>query len=435
VVRRPDALERDQPIGTGMPGRLMNCLSTGAIHPGFPIHSTEQVIMDKASSATFSGNTVHQIEDEGPLTTLPGDIYPQIFERVPVSSFFSLICTSKQAYCWVESRLGCVADTKLDTFSPATLKKSVKQRAPLLRHGTYHISEGAWEKLCRAAANNAINGDILEMLLFSFAAEDDVLEKLPLFPKLAGFLRLYLPQRLMNKNNDIEKMDTDRIAEICILSVKAMIKAERLRCDLAGKIRQLSDRRGWKIATRIFSEFNVPRQKELLLQLKPDKSASANIHHAFEKLVVVHLAAMKSFPSFLFWPNPSLPGEIKSYSDMLADVYSLPSPQSETSYLMALCKNEGLRLSANVSRSMLLPEPCKLLFRLLASEIRKNQTPGPTGRANDLQSCVVKSFITPKELEHFSRRINSRMDQGVRLEIAVDEWMNEIPELEKCVIS
>lgn len=391
--------------------------------------------MNPSSTATLSENTVLWMQDNYTLTTLPEDISPQIFGRLPVSSFFSLACTSKQAYCLVEPMLRCEAGTRLGKFSPALLKESVQVLAPLLRTGFHHISKDAWRQLFEVAANKEIDGDLMEMLLFSFAADDEMLEKLPLFEKLSGYMRHH--QQFMGRNayKEWPKYIAHQNAEIFTLSVEEMIKAERLKGGLVGKRRQLSDRRGWKIATRIFSQFDFPRQQKLLLQLKPDKSDSINIHLAFEELVVAHLASMKSFPSFIFWPDDSRQGEIKSYSDMLADVYSLTSPQGETSYIMALCKNKRLSLPANVSWKKLLPEPSKLLFRLLAYEIRKNQTSGLTGRTNDLQSCVVKSFITPKELEQFSRGINSRMDQGMPLEAAIDKWMEEIPEPEKCVIS
>jgi hypothetical protein len=391
--------------------------------------------MNPSSTATLSKNTVLWMQDNYTLTTLPEDISPQIFGRLPVSSFFSLACTSKQAYCLVEPRLRCEAETRLGKFSPALLKESVQVLAPLLRTGFHHISEDAWRQLFEAAANKEIGGDLMEMLLFSFAADDEMLEKLPLFEKLSGYMRHH--QKFIGRNayKEWPKYIVDAEQFYFSISREEMIKAERLGCVLVGKRRQLSDRRGWKISTRIFSQFDVALQQKLLLQLKPADKNNVHINLAFEKLVVVHLASMKSFPPFIFWPNASRQGEIESYSDMLADVYSLTSPQTETSYLIALCKNGLYSLPANVSWRKLMHGPAKLLFRLLAYEIRNSQAPDPTGRVNNLQSRFVKSFITPAELDHFSREINACRGRGVALETAVDEWMNENHEPEKCVIS
>lgn len=394
--------------------------------------------MNPTSSAPSLKSAAAQIQEDSTLTALPQDVMPNIFERLPASNFFALACASKQVCRLVEPWLRSEAERKLGAFSPASLKNSIQNLAPLFRTGCHHISEVAWLKLLKAAADSGIDSDSIEMLLFAFATDDTKVSKLPTLPKfrtLSEFMRPYGTPGFWTVDMEPQTKNIDQMANIFILSVEEMIKAERSRGGLAEKTRQLSDRRGWKILTRIFSEFDSVRQKGLLLQVKPFKSDSAAIHLAFDELVAAHLTSLNRLPWFVFYPADFPYGEIENYSNMLADVYSLTPPQGGTSYLLSLCK-DGLRhFRANIPWRRHSCGLAKLMFRVLAYEIRRNRTLGLADHADDLQSVIVKSFITPKELNHFTSELNSRMDRGMRLETAVDQWMDEMTNPGECVIS
>jgi hypothetical protein len=74
------------------------------------------------------------------------------------------------------------------------------------------------------------------------------------------------------------------------------------------------------------------------------------------------------------------------------------------------------------------------MFRLLAYEARKDQTADIEAWSNPAKDKVLKKFITQKELNHFVKKLNSRMDREMPLELAVSKWIDENQEPGKCVI-
>lgn len=80
------------------------------------------------------------------------------------------------------------------------------------------------------------------------------------------------------------------------------------------------------------------------------------------------------------------------------------------------------------------PGMCKFVFRLLAAEIRGNKA-RPDARSSVIESSALRRFITRKELDHFARNLNSRMDRGMTLENAVGKWLDDSRADGKCAIS
>ena len=139
--------------------------------------------MNHVSLITSSNKLIPDIELDLDLTTLPGDVMPNIFNRLPATDFLGLACTSKKVNCLVQPCLRDLATHKLDAFEPEALDASIYRFAPLFRTGCLHISDEAWLDMLKKAEDAGIDRELIETLLFSFSADDTKLPKLPTLPR------------------------------------------------------------------------------------------------------------------------------------------------------------------------------------------------------------------------------------------------------------
>jgi hypothetical protein len=75
------------------------------------------------------------------------------------------------------------------------------------------------------------------------------------------------------------------------------------------------------------------------------------------------------------------------------------------------------------------------MFRLIAIEARKDKPADMEAWSNPVADKALKMFITRKELTHFVKKLDARMDQDMRLEDAVSMWIDENRNAGSCVIS
>jgi hypothetical protein len=389
--------------------------------------------MNHVSLPTFSNKSIPHIEPGLDLTMLPADVMPNIFNRLSATDFLRLVYTTKKVYFLAQPYLRDLATRKLDAFEPESLDASIRRLAPLFRTGCLHISGEAWLDLLKKAGNAGIDRELIETLVFSFAPDDTKLPTLPILQETAPVAYPFM-----------YPWDTDHLAlnresamrTICENGLAEMIGVEMQNTDCAATTRQLSLRPGWKGLVKIFGQLDICDQIKSLASIRVGPSSGENILLAFKKLSAPHLAALVAADNFIFSPDDFREEEIDCYYNALANVCTLPPAPGKDSFLLSLCKKNSFSWFPGF-----LPwrenwrGPCNLMFRLLAIEARKDKPADIEAWSNSVKDKALISFITQKELNHFVKKLNNRMDHGMRLELAVSEWIDENREPGKCVIS
>lgn len=392
--------------------------------------------MNHVSLTTSSTKPIRHIEPDLSLTTLPADVMPNIFNRLsPATDFFGLACTSKEVHCLVQPWLRDQAIHILDTFNPEFLERSINRLTPLFRTGCLHIFDQAWLDMLTRARDKAIDRELIETLLVSFAADDTKLPKLPTMPKPQEIAAVAYPHPYPLEEDHSAWNRTFATKVIVEAGISEMMEADRYVTDPTLKTRQVSKRPGWERLVEIFMQIDICDQIKLLLRVQVREFDNANILLAFEELVAAHLTTLIATDCFIFPPDDFRAEEIDRYYNVLADVYTLAPSQGENSFFHSLSKKNSFSWFPDFLHwKENWRGPCNLMFRLLAYEARKDQTADIEAWSNPAKDKVLKKFITHKELNHFVKKTNSRMDRGMRLELAVSKWIDENQDPGKCVI-
>jgi hypothetical protein len=389
--------------------------------------------MDRTSSISLSQNAIQALEHDTAMVTLPNDVLPNIYSRLPASDFFALARVSKQVQHSIQALLPEAIGQELRALSLHNSGDFVERLAVLLRLGGHHISNEDWTNFLQAVKSSDIDPRLVVVLLLSLARQDAALRKHP------DTIAISLSPIYAYRNVDPYRNDRSKFATIiCVAGMKQLMRVERLGSGNNTKPIQLSNRPGWKRLVDLFKLLTPVDQASLLLQVKPREADGANITLSFEELVGMHLVDLVASQGFIYldrllWKEPG--GKRNAYFDILANAYTMARSPEHVTYFQEM---DGGTLSVTLgleSWKIHSREHNQFVFRVLAYETRTNLSQNSRTFSNAIRSEVQPDFLTEAELNDFTEKLNVRVDQGMLLEDAVSMWIDENRNASSCVIS
>jgi hypothetical protein len=382
--------------------------------------------MDRTSSANFSQNAIQAVNHDSALMTLPSDVLPNIFSRMPVSDLFASANVSKQVQHVTQALLPEATGRELHALTLDEPRDFEDRLAVLLRVGGHHITDEDWTDFLQAVESSKIYQRLVVVLLLSLARQDAALRKHPGTTAIAAS-RIESCQIEHSKDATL----------ICAAGMKQLMHLERLGGNTTAKPIQLSTSHGWKQLVDLFKMLGSVAQVNLLLQVRPREKDGENIRLAFDELVDMHLASLVESGGFpfmdrLLWQEPP---KRAAYFDILADAYTMARSPEQVSYFQEMRLGSSPHGLVSGPWRQDMREHCRFVFRLLAYETRTNLDNNQDRGSNAIQRAVVPVFLGKAELKDFTAKLDVRIDRGMLLEDAVDMWIEENRNAGKCVIS
>jgi hypothetical protein len=381
--------------------------------------------MDRTSSIGFSQNAIQSLEHDSTPVTLPRDVLPNIFSRLPVSDLFAWASVNKQVQHSMQALLAEAAAQELRALCLDKPGDVVERLSVLLRRGGHHVSNEDWTNFLRGFP--FIGQLLFVALLETLARPEAAIRRHPDTIESAHH-RVH-----PGKFYDL-KFATLHYAAV----IKQLMRVERMGSIDNAKPVQPSTRHDWKQLFDIFRIFSPSAQIELLLHVKPREMDGENSGLAFDELVAIHLDFLAKPDSFadtnrLLWQGP--PAKRAAYFDILSNAYKMARAPDQPTYFQEICLSKTYVGLAPKPWREDTPEHCRFVLRLLAYETRTNLVRNPKTFTHAIKSQVEGSFLSWLELIDFNKTVNVRIAQGMRLEVAVNMWIDENRNAGSCVIS
>jgi hypothetical protein len=389
--------------------------------------------MHCSQSAQYSPSSVHSCLTPT-LTSLLPDVLPNIFSRLPVSDLLTFSQLNKEARHASATLLMPRAISLFDNFNVDDYRDSLKRVAAFCRKGCPGISDENWLALLKTTAAGAIDRQLLEVLLFAFAADDVALPTIPTLPELREkpFVGTSYGDLIPDRAFEIRRSAARNF--IVQTGAQEMFDVARCNNNPTANNRSVVDRRGWTKLTAVFEECSTATQVSLLSNIQPAPWHAPEIHLAFEELVIAHIGKLVKDGDFVFAPEDYSRKQLDAYYMALADFYTFTPCVGERAFFVSMFSKRQSNFPDYFPWKDSGPGTCNFVFRLLAAEIRGNKT-SPETRSSIIESLALRRFITREELDHFARNLNARMDRGMTLEIAVGKWLDDSRAAGKCAIS
>jgi hypothetical protein len=383
-------------------------------------------LMDRTSSISFSQNAIQALDHDSALATLPSDVLPNIYSRLPASDFFALARVSKQVQHSIQTLLPEAIRHELRALSTHYSDNIVEPLAILLRLGGHHISDEDWTNFLRKC-NSFIDQMLAVVLLKALTRQDAAIRKHPYTIEIAR-------SRIHPHNYYNLKFATMHCAAV----MKQLMRMERMESVDNAKPFQRSTSPEWKQLGDIFRILSPAEQIDLLLQVEPREMDCENNGLAFDELVAIHLDFLAKPNSFattdrLLWRGP--PAKRAAYFDILSNAYKMARTPEHPTYFQEIFSGKTYVGLAGKPWREDTPEHCRFVLRLLAYETRTNLVRNPKTFAHAIKSEVEGNFLSWTELIDFNKTVNVRIGQGMRLEDAVNMWIDENRNPSGCVIS
>ncbi len=368
------------------------------------------------------------------LTSLLPDVLPNIFSRLPVSDLLTFSRLNKEARHASATLLLPRAISLFDDFNVDDYSDSLKKLAAFFRKGCPGISEENWLVLLNTTAARAIDRQLLEVLLFAFAADDVALPTIPTLPQLHEKPSVrtsygdWIPDRHFESRRSAAR---NFIVQIGALE---MFHVARCNNNPTANNRSVVERRGWTKLTAVFEECSTAAQVSLLSKIQPAPWHAPKIHLAFEELVIAHIGKLVKDGDFVFAPDDYSKEQLDAYYTALAEFYTFTHCVGERACFVSMFSKRQSNFPDYFPWKDSTPGISKFVFRLLAAEIRGNKAT-PEARTSVIEALALRRFITREELDHFARNLNARMDRGMTLENAVGKWLDDSLAAGKCAIS
>ena len=386
-----------------------------------------------SQSARYPTTAVHSSQTPT-LTSMLPDVLPNIFSRLPVSDLLTFSRLNKEARQASETLLMPKAIGLFDNFNVDEYQDSLERLAAFFRNGCAGISDENWLALLNKTAAQGIDRELFEVLLFAFAADDIALPAIPALPKLHQKPSVQTSYGEVIPDRGFESRRSAARKLIFQIGAREMFDVARCNNDPTANKRSVVERRGWTKLTAVFKECVTAAQVWLLSTIQPSVFDAPEIHLAFEELVIAHIAKLAKDRDFVFPPDDYSRNQLDGYYTVLADFYTYAPAVGERACFVSMFSERQSNFPDYFPWKESTPGTCKFVFRLLAAEIRENKA-RPEARSSVIESSALRRFITRKELDHFARNLNSRMDRGMTLENAVGKWLDDSRADGKCAIS
>lgn len=386
-----------------------------------------------SQSAQYLTAPVHSSQTPT-LTSLLPDVLPNIFSRLPVSDLLTFSRLNKEARHASATLLMPRAISLFENFNVDDYRDSLKRLATFFRKGCPGISDENWLVLLNTTAARAIDRQLLEVLLFAFAADDVALPTIPTLPELPGkpSVRNCYGDLIPDRNFESRRS----AARNFIVQTGALEMFDVARCNNNPKAnnRSVVDRRGWTKLIAVFEVCSTAAQVSLLSNIQPAPWHAPEIHLAFEELVIAHIGKLVKDGDFVFAPDEYSRKQLDAYYTALADFYTFTPSVGERACFVSMFAKRQSNFPDYFTWKDSTPGICNFVFRLLAAEIRGNKA-SPDTRSSVIEPLALRRFVNPEELDHFARNLNARMDRGMTLENAVGKWLDNSRGDGKCAIS
>ena len=352
-----------------------------------------------------------------PLASLPDDVLPNIFSRLPGPELFALPSICRRV---LQSTRPIFRDWAASELH-ATLKLEGPQRwnrlLEVLRNGAQHIAPNAWQNFLKAANDAGLNCKLIQLALLA----PDVARKDAGIRQITESLPL-----------DLDKPTLEALAQLAADAADdPMLEPITTRIIAGGFFHLMHAERErvsnfeakWLWLEKCMRTLHPFQQMEILLQLRPSEQDCESKKLAFDELLAAHLDALlknEGSASDPFNFSCFIRSEANvAYFRMMSTAYTMkPSPQVAP-YL------ESLLLNWLISERRIKPwrdhtaEFCNCALRVLALTIYRNED-------TEIASWMVgRKFFTPVELNDFRDKLKSRMAASMPLEKAVSLWMDD----------
>lgn len=383
----------------------------------------------------YSTTPVHSAETIT-LTSLIPDVLPNIFSRLPVSDLLNFGRLNKEARQTCATLLIPEAIRLFDDFNVDDCQNSLARLGAFFRNGCANITDQNWQALLNKTAANGIDHQLLEVLLFACTPENIVAPTIPALLKLQE--EPSTEDSPWDSFTDPEYDSCRYAARESVFQISAMEMFEVARCNNnpTTSSRSIVERRGWTKLTALFEECNTDSQVRILSCIQPRNDDASAIHLAFEELVIAHIRRLEEDRGFVFGPENYLKECVDAYHTVLADFYALAPAAGERACFLSIFSKSPSNFPYFLHWKKSTRGTSTFAFRLLAAEIRGNKSNKLQSRAQsfDIEKLALPTFISRKDLDHFAKKLNARMDRGMTLEHAVSKWLDDSA-AGKCAVS
>lgn len=372
-------------------------------------------------------------QGSSPLASLPDDVLPNIFSRLPEPELFALpfICKSVQQSTqpilrnWAESELH------------ATLKLEGPQRwdrlLEVLRNGAQHIRPDIWQNFLKAAKGAGLRCGLIQLALLA----PDVAKKDAKIRQITESLPLDLDEPTLE---ELAQLSADAADDPTLEPITTRIIAGGFfHLMHAERERGSNFEAKWFWLEKCMRTLDPLQQMDILLQLRPSEQDIESTRLAFDGLLATHLDALlnkEANASHHVNFSCFIRSEANvAYFRMMSTAYTMKHSPQAAPYLESLFLNWLIREKRIRPWRENTAELCSCALRVLALTIYRNEDKAPIAGW-----MVERKFFTLVELNDFRDKLKSRMAASMPLEDAVSLWMadnraQKIAPADSCVIS